>query len=160
MLHTTTTIATGPTAVAERFLAALSQLDIEAMFAELTDDVVCDFPTAPGGPQQVTGAAANRAFFTAIRPMWTAFTLTRVVVHRLAEHPDRVVAEFASNATLTDGSPYRNSYLALGTVRTGKISYWQEFSDPAPLTRGITALQATGPHLTPGPAKPHPAGRA
>jgi len=138
---------TSPKAVVERYLDAMSRLDIDAQFAALADDVVCSFPTAPGdGPKEIQGKENNRAFFTSvIRPMWSAFRLTRIAVHPLADDPERVVAEFASEGSLVDGSPYRNTYLALMTVRDGTILSYQEFSDPAPIVRGIAALQSARP---------------
>ena len=131
-----------PIAAVERFLRAMSRRDVDAMFAELAPDVLCAFPTAPGGPQEIRGWDTNRAFYTAIRPMWSSFALTRIAVHALADDPERIVAEFASDGSLVDGSPYCNSYLALGTVRDGMIQQWTEFSDPAPLQRGLAALHA------------------
>ncbi len=134
-----------PKTVAERFLGAMSRLDIDAMFAQLAPEVVFAFPTAPGGgPREVQGKDINRAFFSTIRPMWSTFSLTRIQVHPLADDPERLVAEFVSEGSLVDGSPYHNTYLALATVRDGKIQQWQEFSDPAPLQRGVAALQAAG----------------
>jgi ketosteroid isomerase-like protein len=62
-------------------------------------------------------------------------------VHPLGDDPEQAVAEFASEGTLLNGSPYRNTYLALSVVRDGKIRYWQEFSDPAPPQRGLTVMQ-------------------
>jgi ketosteroid isomerase-like protein len=136
-----------PTAVVERFLHAMSRRDVDAMFAELAPDVLCAFPTAPGGPQEIRGRDTNRAFYSAIRPMWPTFSLTQIAVHALADDPERVVAEFASDGSLVDGSPYENRYLALGTVRDGQIWRWTEFSDPAPLQRGLAVLQATTPAI-------------
>jgi ketosteroid isomerase-like protein len=136
-----------PTAVVERFLHAMSRRDVEAMFAELAQDVICAFPTAPGGPQEIRGRDTNRAFYTTSRPMWSTFSLTQIAVHVLADDPERVVAEFASDGSLVDGSPYQNRYLALGTVRDGMIERWTEFSDPAPLQRGLAALQVIMPVL-------------
>lgn len=134
-----------PQAVVERFLRAMSRLDIDAQFAELADDVVCAFPTAPGGPQEIRGRDTNRAFYTTtIRPLLPTFSLTRIAVHPLSDDPERVVAEFDSEGSLVDGSPYRNTYLALVAVRDGRITSYQEFSDPGPIERGIAALQATG----------------
>lgn len=134
-----------PTAVVERFLRAMWH-DVDAMFAENAPDIICAFPTAPGGPQEIAGWEANRAFYTSIiRPMTPTFSLTRIAVHTLADDPERVVAEFASDGSLVDGSPYRNTYLALGTVRDGKIQHWTEFSDPAPIQRAFAALQAATP---------------
>jgi ketosteroid isomerase-like protein len=141
----TTTKNPSPSAVIERFLHAMSRRDVDAMFAELAPDVVCAFPTAPGGPQEIRGQDTNRSFYSAIRPMWSTFSLTHLAVHALADDPERVVAEFASEGSLVDGSPYQNRYLALGTVRDGLIQHWTEFSDPAPLQRGLAALHAATP---------------
>jgi ketosteroid isomerase-like protein len=92
------------------------------------------------------GWDSNRAFFsTVIRPMWHAFALTCITVHALRDDPERIVAEYASDASLVDGSPYRNTYLALGTVRDGRIQHWTEFSDPAPLQQGLAALHEATP---------------
>ena len=133
-----------PQAVVERFLHAMSRLDVDAMFAEHAPDVTCAFPTAPGGPQEIVGRDTNRAFYTAnIRPMTPTFALTHIAVHPFADDPERVAAELASEGALVDGSPYRNTYLCLATVRDGKIQHWTEFSDPAPIARAFVALQAS-----------------
>jgi ketosteroid isomerase-like protein len=78
-------------------------------------------------------------------PEWSTFALTRVAVLALADDPERIVAEFASDGTLVGGSPYRNRYLALGMVRDGLIQHWTEFSDPAALQRGFAGLHADTP---------------
>ncbi len=72
--------------------------------------------------------------------MWAAFDLTFNEVHGLAGDNTRVVAHYASEGTLIDGSPYSNSYLSLVTVEDGKIVCWIEFCDPAPLERGVAVL--------------------
>jgi ketosteroid isomerase-like protein len=65
-------------AVVERFLQAMSDGDVDAMFAENASELVASFPTAPGGPQVVRGWDTNRAFYsTYIRPMWSTYAITR-----------------------------------------------------------------------------------
>ena len=131
-----------PQAVVERFLTANDALDVDGMFAEIAADATWAFPTAPAGaPAEVTGKADNRAFFEALRPVWTAFRLTRREVCPLAGDPERVIAHYASEGTLNDGSPYANTYLCLVRVRNGQIVHWTEFCDPAPLARAVAALQ-------------------
>ena len=130
-----------PEAVVERFLAATDALDVDGMFAEIAPDATWAFPTAPAGaPAEVVGKTNNRAFFEALRPVWTAFRLTRHEVRQLAGDPERVIAHYASEGTLIDGSPYANTYLCLVRVRDGQIVHWTEFSDPAPLARAVAAL--------------------
>ena len=91
-------------------------------------------------PREVSGKETNRGFFESILPMWQSFRLTFVDVQALAGDGSRVVAHYASEATLIDGSPYANEYLSLVTVEDGKIVRWVEFCDPAPLERGIRVL--------------------
>lgn len=133
-----------PQAVVERFLEALSRRDVDAMVAENAPDIVCVFPTAPGGPQELVGWDTNRAFYsTYIRPMTSTFALTRKAVHPRADDLERVVAESASDGTMVDGNPYQNRYLCLATVRDGKIQHWTEFADPAPIERAPASVQTT-----------------
>jgi ketosteroid isomerase-like protein len=138
----TTAHSAEPVDVVTRFLTATKSLDVDAMFDEIGDDAVWSFPTGPtGAPRQVRGKQTNRAFFTGMAPMWTAFDLTFSHVHALVGDPYRVVAHYASTGSLIDGSPYTNTYLSLVTVQHGKITEWIEFSDPEPLRRGAQALQ-------------------
>ncbi len=132
-----------PLAVVERFLQAMSRLDVDCMFAEQAPDVVCVFPTAPGGPQEIRGWETNRTFYaTVIRPMTPTFTITRMELHAFADDPTRVVVEYASEGAIVDGRPYQNHYLALATVRDGLIQHWTEYLDPAPFQQAQAAMQA------------------
>jgi ketosteroid isomerase-like protein len=130
-----------PIAVVERFLQAMSDRDVDAMFAENAPDLVASFPTAPGGPQVIRGWDTNRSFYsTYIRPMWSTYAITRRELHALADDPNRIVVEYASVGSMVDGTPYQNRYLSLATVRNGKITEWTEYSDPAPIERAMAAL--------------------
>ena len=139
----TTAQQLSPQAVVERSLQAQSRLDVEAMFAEMAPDFTIVFPAAPDGPREVTGLQTIRDFFSTVtRRMTPTFALTRIAVHPLADDPERVVAEFAAEGAMVDGEPYANSYLALITVRDGKIQHWIEYFNPAPIERALAALQA------------------
>ncbi len=137
-----------PIAVVERFLRAMSRLDVDGMFAELAPDVRCAFPIAPGGPQEIRGRDTNRTFYsTVIRPMTPTFSITRMELHALADAPERIVVEYASDGSMVDGSPYQNRYVALGIVRDGLIQEWTEYSDPTPIERAFAAVQAALPAI-------------
>ncbi len=139
--ETSTAADTSPAAVVERFLAANKVLDVDGMFEEIGRNAVWVFPAAPSGaPREVAGKEINRQFFESLRPMWAAFDLTFTDVRALVGDDSRVVAHYASEGTLIDGSRYANSYLSLVTVEDGKIVRWIEFCDPAPLERGVTVL--------------------
>ena len=132
-----------PQAIVERSLQAQSRLDVEGMFAEMAPDFTIVFPAAPGGPREVTGLETVREFFTNVtRHMTPTFVLTHIAVHPLADDPERVVAEFAAKGAMMDGQPYENSYLALVTVRDGKIQRWIEYFNPEPVELALAALQA------------------
>lgn len=135
--HVTPETATG---TVDRFLRANSMLDVDGMFAEIAEDAVWEFPTAPAGaPRSVAGWAENRAFFESLLPMWRRFRLLRWEVLELSGDP-RILAMYESEGTLLDGSPYANRYLSLVTVADGRIARWVEFCDPSPLQRGVEAM--------------------
>lgn len=93
----------------------------------------------------MVGKQNNRNFFESLLPMWKRFRLRHREVHGLDDDPERVVAYSASDASLVDGSEYKNTYLSLVRVRDGKIVHWIEFSDPGPLERGLaTMLRSRG----------------
>jgi len=144
---------TTPRAVVERFLEANAALDVDGMFDEIGEDAVWSFPAAPAGaPREMAGKRNNRDFFESLLPMWKTFGLPHREVHPLEDDPERVVAYYASKASLVDGTAYENTYLSLVTVRGGKIVHWIEFCDPEPLERGVAAMlqsseaDATTPH--------------
>jgi len=128
--------------VVKRFLNAMSQLDVAAMFHELAADAVCEFPACPAGaPRMITGRQACQDFFSGmIRPMWSAYALIELEIHALADDPEQVVANYTSQGLLLDGSPYHNTYMSKFTVRDGSIDRWCEYFDPAPLARGVAIL--------------------
>lgn len=130
-----------PRVVVERFLDANDVLDVDGMFEEIGDEAVWSFPAAPAGaPREMAGKQANREFFESLLPMWKTFRLPHREVHALEDDSARVVAYYSSDASLVDGSEYRNTYLSLVTVRDGKIVHWIEFCDPGPLERGVATM--------------------
>ncbi len=148
-----------PQAVVERFLTANDALDVDGMFAEIAPDAMWAFPTAPtGAPAEVTGKTNNRAFIEAPRPESTAIRNTHRHERPRARHHDRVIAHYASEGTLIDGSPYANTYLCLVRVRNGKIVHWTEFCDPAPLAQAVAPLGAhqQPPQHREGDGRPRP----
>jgi ketosteroid isomerase-like protein len=132
------------TFVVQRFLDALGVLDVERMLADVANDIVVQMPTAPPGlPRQVAGKADFTQMLAGMSLMWTSFSLTRCAVHPLADDPARAVVEYASDSVNSDGSPYRNTYLSIATVKDGKLTNFQEFFDAAPVMQSLAALQAT-----------------
>jgi hypothetical protein len=125
----------------ELFLTALNTVDVAGLSAVISDDFTLELPTAPEGlPRLVTSKASFQEVVTAVTAMWIEFELTRWAAHPIG--PERVVAEYASRGRNLDGSEYRNTYLAMATVRNGEITRWQEFFDPAPVVRAAAIARA------------------
>ena len=132
-------------AVVERFMAAMAKLDTEAMLAESADDILVQLPAAPPGlPREAEGKVEFTGFLAGVSALWRSFSLVRCAVHPLADQPDRAVIEYASDSVNSDGSPYRNTYLSIATVRNGKLVNFQEFFDPTPVTLSVRALTTGG----------------
>jgi ketosteroid isomerase-like protein len=130
--------------VVERFMAAMSTLDTVAMLAEVADDVVVRLPAAPPGlPREAVGKSAFAEFLAGVGLLWTSWSMPRCAVHALADDPDRAVVEYASDSVNSDGSPYRNTYLSMATVRGGRLVEFVEFFDTEQVARAVAALAAT-----------------
>ena len=127
-------------AVARRFLEAMSRQDTDGMLAEVCDDLVFEVPFAPkGAPRRVEGKVAFDGFMRpAFNRLWSAFQLGPLDLRSEAD-PERVIAEYTSEATMRNGKPYNNTYLSLFTIRDGKIVEIREFFDAAVL---LTALDS------------------
>jgi ketosteroid isomerase-like protein len=77
-----------------------------------------------------------------VKLVWKEFKLARLDVNTLADSETRVLAEYTSEGTNVDGTPYRNTYATLVEVVDGKITVFQEFFDPAPLANSMKILAA------------------
>ncbi|QLL06357.1 nuclear transport factor 2 family protein [Mycobacterium vicinigordonae] len=121
------------------FLRAFERFDFAAQLQLMADGIRLRLPTAPSGlPREVLGCDAVGRFLEEVAQVWPRFSLARCEVHAFADDPGRVVASYASDAENVDGTPYRNSYLALASVEDGKIATFEEFFDPAPMSEALT----------------------
>jgi uncharacterized protein len=130
--------------VVTRFMAAMSTLDTAAMLAEAADDIVVRMPAAPEGlPREAVGKETFSGFLAGVGMLWTRWSMPSFVVHPLADDPARAVIEYTSDSTNADGSPYRNTYLSIATVRGGQLVEFVEFFDTAQVANAIAALATT-----------------
>ncbi|MDO8361911.1 MAG: nuclear transport factor 2 family protein [Actinomycetota bacterium] len=118
-----------PTEIVRRAIQHLGAFEIDAVLALTTDDLVLEFPfRGDGGPRQVQGADA-RAFMRAMPKLFTSLPFHDVEVH--GELPSgQVVAEYKSNGLTRSGRSYPNAYIAIFTLRDGRIAHWREYFDP------------------------------
>jgi uncharacterized protein len=132
------------TEVVRRYLDAVGALDLDALAETFAADVVMDLPYAPPGfPRRVEGKDDVTAFFAGLPAMITPLRFHDYRLDALADDPDSIVAQYASDARiLTTDKPYRNSYIARFQVRGGAITWFAEHFDP------ITLVEALGGSVT------------
>lgn len=120
------------------YLDAVSTLDVDAVAPLFHEDGVVDIPYAPEGiPRTLPGRDAIDDFYQALPNMATAMNFANYKISAL-ETEGEFVAEYTSDATMKDtGAPYRNTYVALVTVRDGKIARFAEYFDPIPLVEAL-----------------------
>jgi ketosteroid isomerase-like protein len=134
---------TTPVEIVTTFLRAFERFEFDVMPAFMDDDVQLLLPTAPAGiERELIGREAFTAFLHQVKLVWKDFKIVRFDVNAFEDSETRVLAEYTSEGTNVDGTPYRNTYATLVEVVDGKITVFQEFFDPAPLANAIQILAA------------------
>jgi uncharacterized protein len=105
--------------------------DGEHFFDLLAKDVVFDYIiTIPGYPRHVEGRDAVVELYRTYGALLVLDSCSDLVVHHDTKN-GVVVLEYASaGRAVADGTPYRNRYISVLTIRDGKISYWRDYLDP------------------------------
>jgi uncharacterized protein len=124
--------ARSPREVAElvRRMVAGEDVGFGDLFAE---DAVFSYPfAAPGGPDQLVGQAAIKAFFGSLGGARSLFRMDGVdAVIRQTDDPEVVVAEIRhhgwSNVT---NAPYEHTALGVIRVRDGLIVRYDDYMNP------------------------------
>jgi ketosteroid isomerase-like protein len=127
-------------AVVQRYLEALTRMDPEAMFAEISDEeFVLELPLAPEGmPKRVEGKQGLIDFFGPVAAgLWKELEFPTLEVRGEAD-PERVIAQYTSRGTFANGKPYANTYVNLCRVKNGKVVYSAEYFDAIALAAGFT----------------------
>jgi ketosteroid isomerase-like protein len=116
--------------VADRILAALSNLASESLRELLTEDVVLELPFAPAelGPKTVIGLDSVVATMSRARTVYKSLLFT-VTERYPVPSADTVIYRAKSEGELIKGGVYRNDYMQLFVFRGDKVSHWVEFFD-------------------------------
>ncbi|MBM7788218.1 nuclear transport factor 2 family protein [Tenggerimyces flavus] len=120
----------GPREVFDRFQQATLAGTIG--FDDLAEDVVIEWPFAPGGPARVEGRSEFVAFATPSRQaLPVRFDEFRdVVVHETAD-PEVVVAEYTLVGThLPSGRELAAPFVMVLRVRDGELVFCREYQNP------------------------------
>ncbi|MGV0837047.1 nuclear transport factor 2 family protein [Mycolicibacterium thermoresistibile] len=123
----------------DRALELLRAQDM-AGFANLWAlDGVMEFPfAAPGYPQRVAGREAVADYLRGYPDLLEIREFPTKVVHQSVD-PDVVIVEFEAAGVVTaTGDPYRMRYIAVITVRDGKIQNYRDYWSP------LAAAEAMG----------------
>jgi ketosteroid isomerase-like protein len=145
MSDTTTTsdLAQQNIALLLRHLHAINAWDFDTMRAILHPDIALELPFVVGDFPKVTqGFDAVMEFMQAVPAFAEAENLHDFSIHAFADDPNELVAEYRSDMTLTNGRPYRNTYVVRATVSGGKLIRFREHFD------SIALLEALGGSVT------------
>ncbi|MFF0823135.1 nuclear transport factor 2 family protein [Micromonospora haikouensis] len=105
--------------------------DMAGFIALFADDAVLELPFAPAGqPDRVAGRAALHDYLIGYPQLLDVREITDVTVHETAD-PTVVVAEFtASGVVVATGRPYQLRYIAVLTIRDGRIVRYRDYWNP------------------------------
>jgi ketosteroid isomerase-like protein len=111
-----------------RAMDGISALDLDAVVAELHDDIQFELPYENAVPD--SGIDGIRTLLGSMFVMFGKFTITLTDVHDLLD-PNMLVARYRGDA-LGRHKPvaYRNDYIGVFAFRDGKITLWREFDNP------------------------------
>ncbi|MCV7168420.1 nuclear transport factor 2 family protein [Mycobacterium manitobense] len=128
-----------PVELVDRALDLLVRQDM-AGFADLwADDGVIEFPfAAPGYPERVVGREAVAEYMRGYPDLLRIEDFPHKVVHETVD-PGVVIVEFeAAGTVVASGAPYRMRYIAVITVRDGRIQSYRDYWSP------LAAAEAMG----------------
>jgi ketosteroid isomerase-like protein len=135
----------------------LGRRDYAGCASYLADDVYADWPyrPMPNLPDQVTGKKQLIGYFRGEAEGSTnegmdEYTPLSYEIDNIIEleDPNSIVAEYRSSAThIPSGKPYRNRYISILKFQKGKITYWREYVNPAPIYEIYDMIKPIG-HIT------------
>jgi ketosteroid isomerase-like protein len=112
-----------------RAMAGISALDLDAVLAELHDDVRFELPYEEAVPD--SGRDGIRDLLASMFVMFGKFDMTVTDIYELLD-PNMVVARYRGDALGRDKPVvYQNDYLGVFEFRDGKITLWREYDNPA-----------------------------
>ncbi|TYB64406.1 nuclear transport factor 2 family protein [Nonomuraea sp. PA05] len=128
-----------PRELVDHALELLLAKDMAAFSRLFAEDGVVEFPFAPPGyPPRVEGHAAITAYMSGYPGLLDIREFPEQTVHQSTD-PDVVIAEFeAAGFVVATGKPYRMRYVAVLTVRDGRIHHYRDYWNP------LAAAEAMG----------------
>jgi uncharacterized protein len=111
-----------------RAMDGISALDLDAVLAELHDQVRFELPYEEAVPD--SGRDGIRDLLASMFVMFQKFDMTVTDIYDLLD-PNMVVARYRGDALGRDKPVvYQNDYLGVFEFRDGKITLWREYDNP------------------------------
>jgi uncharacterized protein len=112
-------------------LRLLQDKDMAGFIDCFDEDGTMEFPFAPPGqPQQVTGHAAMRAYALHYPDLLDIREIKNVAVYE-TPNVETLIAEYtAAGAVVATGQEYEARYIAVMTIRAGRIQHYREYWNP------------------------------
>jgi uncharacterized protein len=130
-----------------RAIDGISALDLDAVLAELHDDVRFELPYEEAVPD--SGRDGIRDLLASMFVMFGKFTMTLTDIYDLLD-PNMVVARYRGDALGRDKPVvYQNDYLGVFEFRDGKITLWREYDNPAISGAMIAKFADAAPEVSP-----------
>ncbi|MDG4780330.1 nuclear transport factor 2 family protein [Micromonospora sp. WMMD961] len=120
-----------PAAVFHRGMELLLAKDMAGFIALFAEDAVLELPFAPPGqPRRVAGRADLHEYLINYPDLLDVREIHDRTVHETRD-PEVVVVEFvASGVVVASGRPYELRYIAVLTIRAGKLVHYRDYWDP------------------------------
>jgi ketosteroid isomerase-like protein len=116
-----------PSVVFKEFLNAIGEGNAKAASALFTADGYIEAPYVQslGIPTKIVGAESIQKSLSQVKMAAPNFHFINVKV--IMETPTELVAEYESEATMANGRPYKQLYIAHVITKDGKIVSYKEF---------------------------------
>lgn len=136
-MNTTNTEMPSAAVILKDYLTSVNAENPKAVASFFADDGYIDAPyiQSIGMPSRIEGKAAIEATMQGLLQNAPNFHFTRI--QPILETPTEVVAEYESEAVLTNGKSYRQLYIGHLTVKDGKILCHREFLNTIPFVEAF-----------------------
>jgi ketosteroid isomerase-like protein len=127
--------------VLRRAMSAIGALDVDAILAELHDDVLLQLPYENEVPDLDKAGFAE--LFKVMFTMYRQFDITLTDVYELVD-PNRLIARYQGDCVGRDKDVrYANSYVGIFEFASGKISLWCEYDNPLTTLKSLEDFAAS-----------------
>ena len=118
--------------IVNRYIDAINRSDLDTQRQLFAEDAIFEMPYAPAGlERRFVGRDEILAFLETVPTLTDAENLHDVRLETYHSDPGEVIAEYKSDMVMKPtGVEYRNEYIALFTVRDGRITRFAEYYDP------------------------------